>query len=127
MTTMAPMLDTAYVRFEFDDDVLIATYKKGITITLDIAKEIVRERIEFTEHRPVRVLLTDRGVSSFNKAARDYLASPEGTQLIKAAAILCESPATAMIGNFFVKVSRPSIPVRLFTNRERAIGWLRNK
>jgi hypothetical protein len=127
MTTMAPILDTAFVRFEFDDDVLVATYKKGRTITLDIAKDIVRERITFTEHQPARVLLIDRGVSSFDKSARDFLASPEGTQLIKAAAILCESPATAMIGNFFVKVSKPSIPVRLFTNRERAIGWLRNK
>jgi hypothetical protein len=127
MTLMTPALDTAYLRYEFDDDVLIATYKKGRRITFDIAKEIVRERIEFTERQPVLVLLIDRGVTRFDKAARDYMASSEGTKYIKAGAILCEGPATAMIGNFIVKVNKPHIPVRLFTNRERAIGWLKSK
>jgi hypothetical protein len=127
MTLMIPVLDTAYVRFEFDGDILIATYKKGRTITLEAARDIVRERIEFTEGQPVGVLLVDRGVSSFDKAARDYLASSEGTRFIKAGAILCEGPATAIIGNFIIKVNKPTIPVRLFTNKERAIGWLKNK
>lgn len=127
MILLDPVLDTAYVRFEFEDDVLIATYKKGRRITLEVARDIVRERLAFTEGRAVKVLLIDRGVSSFDKAARDYLASPEGSNLITAAAILCESSATAVIGNFFVKVNKPPIPVRLFTNRERAMGWLRIK
>jgi hypothetical protein len=127
MTIMTPILDTDYVRFELEDDLLIATYKKGKKITLEVAQQIVRDRMEFTEGRTVLVLLQNQGVISFDKAARDFLASREGTSGVKAAAILSDTPATAMIGNFLIRVNRPHMPARLFTNKERAIGWLRTK
>jgi len=127
MMTMTPILDTAYVRFELDGNLLIATYKKGKTITLEIAKKIVQDRIDFTEHQPVLVLLVNQGGLSFNKEARDYLASAEATEGIKAAVILSDTAATAMIGNFIIKVNKPHIPVRMFTNRAHAISWLNSK
>ena len=80
MTIMTPILDTDYVRFELEDDLLIATYKKGKKITLEVAQQIVRDRMEFTEGRTVLVLLQNQGVISFDKAARDYLALQGGYQ-----------------------------------------------
>ena len=127
MITMTPALDTAYVRFELDGNLLTATYKKGKTITLQIAKEIVQDRINFTKHQPVLVLIVNQGGLSFNKEAREYLSSAEGIQGIIAAVILSETVATAMIGNFIIKVNKPHIPVRMFTNRSKALTWLRSK
>lgn len=128
MQIMSPLLlETDYVLFELEDDLLIATYKKGKKIGLEAARQIVRDRVDFTQGVPVLALLANQGVISIDKDARAYLSSPEGTRGIKAAAILSDTAATAIIGNFIIQVNKPHIPVRLFINRERAIGWLRTK
>jgi hypothetical protein len=127
MTVMNTQLETEFVRLELEDGMLIATYKKGKKTSLDVARQIVRDRVEFTDGVPVIALICNQGVISFDKEARAFLSSREGTKGIKAAAILSDDAATAMIGNFIIKVNKPHIPVRLFTNRERAIGWLRTK
>lgn len=127
MTIMSPLLETEYIQFELEGDLLIATYKKGKKIDASVARQIVRDRVEFTQGRPVLVLLVNQGVISIDKDARAYLSSPEGTAGIKAAAILSDTAATAIIGNFIIQVNKPHIPVRLFINRERAVGWLRTK
>jgi hypothetical protein len=127
MTIMSPILETEYVRFEWEDDILVATYKKGKKVDLQAAQQIVRDRIDYTGGVPVLVLLCNQGVISIDKEARAYLSSPDGIQGIKAAAILSDTAATAIIGNFIIQVNKPHIPVRLFINRERAVGWLRTK
>jgi hypothetical protein len=127
MIVMTPALETTYVRLEMEGDLLIATYKKGQKISLQVAQQIVKDRMEYTGHQPVLTLLCNQGVISFDKDARAYLSSPEGVRGIKAAAILSDTPTTAMIGNFIIKVNRPRIPVRIFTNRERAVAWLKTK
>ena len=127
MTIMSPLLETDYVQFELEGEILIATYKKGKKIDLNAARQIVQDRIDFTGGKTVLVLLCNQGVISIDKEARAYLSSLDGTQGIKAAAILSEVAATAIIGNFIIQVNKPHIPVRLFINRERALGWLATK
>lgn len=42
-------------------------------------------------------------------------------------ALMVESPATRIIGNVFLKVSKPRIPTKLFQNRDAARAWLRER
>jgi hypothetical protein len=40
-------------------------------------------------------------------------------------ALLVESsPLGCMMGNVYMRVTRPGIPTRLFTNESRAVSWL---
>ena len=121
---MEKVLDTAYVRYELDGDLLIGWYKKGLKITLPVAKEVVKTRLEFTEYKPVVALVYNLGVISFNKEARDYLASDEGVKCIVAGAILIDSPVGSFFGNFYLAVSKPKIPSRIFSRKEAAMKWL---
>lgn len=122
---MHKTLDTQYVYYELHDDILIGSYKKNLRITLDIAKEIVRTRLEFTEYKPVLALAVNLGVVSFDKAARDFLASEEGVKLVIAGAVVMEnSPVGSFLINFYLGVSKPKIPTRVFTTKEAAIKWL---
>ena len=121
---MEKVLDTAYVRYELDDDLLIGWYKKGLKITLPVAKEVVKTRLEFTNYKPVVALVYNLGVISFNKEARDYLASDEGVRCIIAGAIVLDSPVGSFFGNFYIAVSKPKIPSRIFSKTDAAIKWL---
>lgn len=120
---MYKVLDTPYVHLELQDDLLIGTYKKGLKITLDIAKEIVRTRLEFTDYKPVVALAYNQGVISMTKEARDYLAV-EGIKAVIAGAIVLDSPVGTIIGNFYLSVAKPKIPTRIFTKTEGAMKWL---
>ena len=121
---MAKILDTQYVYLELHDDLLIGTYKKGLKIDLDIAKEIVRTWQDFTEHKPVLQLVYNQGVVSMDKKARDYLSSKEAVGKIIAGAIVLDSPFGSFLGNFYLTVSKPKMPARIFSNTEAALKWL---
>ena len=121
---MVKVLDSRYVYLELHDDLLIGTYKKGLKINLEIAKEIVRAWQDFTEHKPVLQLVYNAGVVSMDKKARDYLSSDEAVGKIIAGAIVLDSPFGSFLGNFYLSVSKPKIPARIFSKTENALKWL---
>jgi hypothetical protein len=121
---MDKFLDTPYVYYELQGDLLIATYKKDLKVNLEIAKEIIRERHEFTNNKPVLLLVYNQGVVRMDKKAREHLSSGDGIKGIIAAAIVVGSPFTSFMANFFVSVNKPKMPARVFSNPDDAFKWL---
>ena len=108
---------------ELEDDLLIGYYKKDKKIDLAAAKQIVEDRLEFTGGLPVLILAINLGVRNMTKEARDYLAT-EGVKSVIAGAIITGSPVGSFIGNWYLSISKPLIPSRIFTRKEAAIKWL---
>jgi hypothetical protein len=121
---MKKILDTPYVHFELQDDLLICTYKRGLKLNLDMAKEIVKTRLEFINYKPTLVLVYNQGVVSMDKKARDYLSSDEGLRGCIAGAIVLDSPFGTFLGNFYLSVTKPKMPARIFSKTEAALKWL---
>ena len=121
---MRKFLDTHYVHYELQDDLLIGTYKKGLKISLEMAKEIVKTRLEFADHKPVVALVVNQGVLSMDKKARDYLSSDEGVRGLIAGAIVVDTPFGSFLGNFYLAVTDPKMPTRIFSKKEAALKWL---
>jgi hypothetical protein len=115
-----------YIRIEIKDGILFVTYKKGAYITLEIAKEVIAERIKFMQNVSMPSLGRDEGMKGMDKAARDYLSSDEGIKLLNASALLVNSVFNRFLANFFIKVNFISlkIPVKVFTSETEAIEWL---
>jgi len=118
-------LDTSYVHLKIQEGIIIGTYKPGLKINLEIAKEIVHVRLTFTKHKSMPALINGQGVVSMDKAARDFFSSKNGIKGLKAAAIIVESPFSSFLGNFFLKVNKTRLPVKLFTNSSTALSWLK--
>ena len=121
---MSDSLKGKYVNLEINGEILIGTYKKGLKITLPIAKEIVASRLIFTSNTDMPALILNQGVVSMDKDARDFLSSKEGVRGLKAGAIVLDSPFASFLGNFFIKISKPKIPAKIFANKEDALKWL---
>ncbi len=117
--------ESLYVNLELLNNILVARYKSGPKINLDAAKIILKERLEFTNHKDMPVLVIDSGLVSMNKEARDFLSSPEGVKGIRASAIISSSVVNSMLVNFILKISRPNLPVKVFTSRKAAEEWLK--
>lgn len=65
------------------------------------------------------------GLSKLDRPAREYLLRDEGN--VSAVALLADTAVSRMIANFFIGVGRPVVPVRLFTEEQAAIEWLRDQ
>jgi len=116
--------ETPFVHLRIKDNILIVSYRKNLIIDLDVAQQIVLQRQSFTRGKTMAAIIFSHGVTSIDKPAREYLASQKGTEGLSASAIIVNSPFSRLLGNFFLRVNKTSIPVKLFSEISKAEKWL---
>lgn len=116
--------ESPFVHLRIKDNILIVSYKKNLIINLDVAQKIVLQRQSFTRGQKMATIILSQGVTSIDKPAREYLASQKGTEGLSASAIIVNSPFSRLLGNFFLRVNKTSIPVKLFSDISKAEKWL---
>ena len=79
-------------------------------------------RIRGNVRRPFLIDMSK--VKSMSKEAREYYAGPEPKKNITAVAILTTSLVGKAVANFFLLLTKPSVPTRMFTDFEEARKWL---
>ena len=116
-------LDTPYISLRIEDGIMYGKWK-NIHITLPIARETVSERIRFSEGVSYPALIDASALKGGDKEAREYLAK-EGSELIKAGALLVNSIFTKTLVNVFMLINKPPVPTKMFTDEEKAKEWLK--
>lgn len=119
--TLQTPLGEAYL-----EDGIIYTIIGAKEISLDMAKEHVRMLYEiWNDHLPAPVMSVLGDMKNISKETRDYLASEESTRNMRALALVVNSSLSKIVGNLFLQFSRPRIPNKLFTDKGKALEWLR--
>jgi hypothetical protein len=117
--------ENEYVLIRIEDGILFSNYKKQLVIDIDVAKQIVADRIEFTEGMPYFILIDFTHLKSISKEARDYMNSPAGgLQGLLGGAFLSNNVVGTLFVNLYLKMSNPVIPSRFFTNKADSLQWL---
>jgi hypothetical protein len=107
-------------------DIVFGSYAPHLTIDLEIAREMIENRLSFSEGQPVYTLIDFTNVKSVTKEARDYMNSAEGgLKGILGGAFLSNNVMATLFINLFLKISKPTVPAKFFTNRDEAVKWLR--
>jgi hypothetical protein len=117
------VLETDAAHFEIKEGIIFANYRQGIVITLDMAKDMVNRRMEFAENKSYPAIVVDDGVKSITKEARDYLAKDGAVGLI-AGALVLKSVYSAYLGNFFLRLTKPPFPTKMFLDVKSALEWI---
>lgn len=120
---MQNYFENDYAAFRFKQGILHITYHQGLSIGLDAAVQVVKDRILLQEGRQFPILCDIRGVKEIDKSARSYLAL-EGSVQITAIAFIVDSPVSVMLTKFYLKTSKPPVPTRSFKNIEEALVYL---
>ena len=115
-----------YIEMKYDNNILIAKFINSETyFNMELAKRLVRERIEFTKGEDHYLCLY---ASNFTYAGNDVrkFMSNEGAQNITAGAFIVNSAFSSVFFNFFIKVSGMGnkVPMKCFTSEESAIEWI---
>lgn len=120
---MRNFFENDYTSYRFLDGVLHIIYHQGVSIDLNAAVQIVKDRLSLHEGRALPVVCDIRGIKEINKSARAYLAM-EGSTLIKAVAVIVEPPVSEMLSEFYIRTSNPPIPTKSFANMDDALLFL---
>ena len=116
-------IENDYAEFHIKDGLLYFRYKPVDSIDLEAAKIIVRDRLAVQKGKSYPVVCYLDAVKNVEKDARDYLAV-EGSQLVKAVAIIIASTAKIIMTNFYLSVNKPLVPTKMFSNETDAKKYL---
>jgi hypothetical protein len=114
-----------FAEFWIEENVLFFIYKPGISINLEAAKRIVADRKKVQNGIEYPVFCDMRGIKDSDKPARDFLAK-EGSSMVKAVGVLTDSPVTKIMLNFYLTISRPLVPTKMFTDKNNALEFLKS-
>ncbi len=107
------------------DKIARYTDKPGSVSDLAHVKAVLAIYRELGAGEKVLVLADVTHLKKADAESRAFGAGPEFAAAVQAMGAVVGSPVSAMIGNFFLRVSKPLYPVRLFTTAEAAERWLK--
>lgn len=116
--------ETPYITFWMDQGFLCCRYADDLHLSHEVAVFVVESRIFFAKGEGYPLLIDIRGIKSTTRKARQHMATI-GATLVKGAALITGSAINRTLGNIFLKIDRPPVPIKLFTNEASAREWLK--
>jgi len=117
----------ATLEYNPETNILIYRIKQGIEVDVYEITEMQKYAEEFKCYvKHYAVVDFGSNVMSTTEARNKY-AAPNYIQTYRIAdAFLVKSLGAKIVANFFIKVTRPQTPTKLFTDEQTAINWLIN-
>ncbi|HCQ29607.1 MAG TPA: hypothetical protein DIU39_04925 [Flavobacteriales bacterium] len=101
------------------------TYKSKGIITLDVAKELTKEILDFYPKGYVIVADSDDVMLNISSEAREYFAkAPEILEKRKAQAIISRNLGQRLMAKFYINFYSHSCPTKAFSNKNDAFIWI---
>lgn len=112
------------IKIDIIDGIFHAHYKAGLRLNIEDAKLLVQIRMQLCAGKEYPFIIYDGGVVSMDREARLYFSSYEGTQGIMIAAFLESSVFSKLLINFFLKLTKPRVRSKAFSNLDEAMEWI---
>src|SRR5262245_41104016 len=120
------MPETKTARIALNEQgLLIVRVKDGAQQSLSDAKENLALAVAETQGRRRPLLIDIRTSQPLEADARHHYSGQTLVERFSALALLIDgSPFGRMLGNVYLRIARPGLPTRLFSDEERALEWL---
>ena len=119
------IFENTYTKMWVQEGILYSIYKPIPHLTSEIAKVCVQARLDFSEGKTYPLFGDIRLIRKMDKDARGYLSSGDGIKYLNSGAFIINSPVEKMLINFWTKIDKPPLPVRVFNDEQSAIEWLK--
>jgi hypothetical protein len=96
----------------------------GITVRAEHAPEVASAVDQLSGGNRVRAVVDISGVQFADRQARDAFSNTIDHSVEVATAIIVNSSISRMLGTLFLKLSRPTRPVRMFLDNDEAAAWV---
>src|SRR4051812_32853429 len=121
------MLSTATAEIILSDDAFVRVrVRAGASQSLADARENLGGSIAVREGRKRPLLVDISRCQPLTPEVRHFYTGKLLVDSFSALGLLVEAtPFGQMMGNIYLRVARPGVPTRLFSEESRAIAWLR--
>lgn len=118
-----------YIENEFfeiwlEDGIIFTAFKKNTVLNIEVSQQVVAARLSVSDGRSMPICVDLTNVFNTDTKARKYMASKEAVEHITAGAFLLDNEIMRLAGNIFIKIDRPLIATKLFTDKDKAVLWL---
>lgn len=122
----AKSIDLSHSRVMLREDGILELHTNNEHVySIEDTKENVESFGRLTGGKKAPVLIIGGSFTSISKETRIFMASEESLKYSAAEAFLLKSLAQKILINFYIRVDKPLVPTRVFTDKEKAIEWLK--
>ncbi len=107
-----------------DDGIVVQAIVTPGKMTLDDARANARQFEQLVDGVPSRLIVDMVVPYSTEPGVREFYASEEASRWVIALAMVTPSPASRIVGNFFLRLQHPPYPCRMFATTDEAAAWL---
>lgn len=85
------------------------------------------DNLAITNGKPYCILVNSGKYTTISKEALELSASPDFKQNTIAKALLIQELPHRIVGNFYMRFKKPAIKTKIFTDRAKALIWLKGE
>ena len=100
---------------------------EGAAIDVEDIWEIRRANEFFCPGRKYAILVAPDNFNSITEEARALTASESFSHHTCGKALMVHNTATRLVAEFYLRINKPIMPTRVFTDRNKAIRWLKEQ
>jgi len=89
-------------------------------------QELKKYNLQIAGGKPYALLVIPGNLTTITKEARELLAQKDFTHITFAKALLIQSTGHKLVGNFYLKINKPYTNTKIFSDRSKALTWLRS-
>jgi hypothetical protein len=108
-----------------EDGIARIIHVAGTEVTLEDAKETMAAYLRLNKGKRLPLFVDTKAMKSMSRETRKYYAGEEAAKVASAAAIIVGTPVSRVLGNFYIGLSNPHLPSRLFSSEDEALEWLK--
>jgi hypothetical protein len=110
--------------FAEPDGIVILRFRHGARLNEAVTEQVVRAHVAAAGGKKRLTLVDVRGIAENDRGSRQLAAGPRVAAVTLRLAILVGNPVSRALGNFFLRVSAPPYPTRIFSDEAAARRWL---
>jgi hypothetical protein len=108
-----------------EDGIVRIIHHPDVEVTLADAEDTMAAYLKLYQGKRRPLLVDTKSMKSLAREARHYYASEEAARVASAVAIIVGTPVSKVLGNFYLGLSNPHLPTRLFSDEDEALAWLK--
>ncbi|MGB9128761.1 MAG: hypothetical protein WCB97_03860 [Thiobacillus sp.] len=108
-----------------EDGIVRIIHVPGAEVTLEDAKETMAAYLKINQGKRRPLFIDTKTMKSMTRETRQYYSGGEAAEVASAAAIIVGTPVSRVLGNFYIGLSNPHLPSRLFSSEDEALTWLK--
>ncbi len=117
-------IDFPHSIISYQSPVVHIVFKENAKVDASEAREMIKAAEGLSGKKPYMIFSDIRNHVEISPEARKISAAKEEAPYLVANAVLTDSIALKLTANLFVNINKPHFPVRLFTDRSKAMRWL---